>query len=524
MIIPHLISAILGFALAYGMLPLVIRAAHKHGILDRPTEARRIHHSPIPRLGGVAVFGATVVTVLVVYAWDHFDRSFFVPFGAMRMGMVIGSTMVFATGFVDDLRGLKPAVKLAAQTAASMVVVAFGFRIHSVTLAGQSVLDLGPLSVPITLLWIVGMTNAFNLIDGVDGLAGTMGLIGLTSCIAADFIVHGFTSLILTFALLGAVFAFLRYNHPPAKIFLGDSGSMLLGFFMSIRSVQASTGDNGATFALVPLFALAYPLTDTFIAIARRWLRGHPLSRADGRHIHHQVLATGLSAQRAVELLGLVFFGVAFMGISIVFAPPAVTMALGVAGAVLCFATFVYGVKWLRYSEFTEFGASVASVLLNARSHVRNKLIAGEIADRLLQAESLEQVNEMLDECATDLQLIEVSIMPGAQHMRSPLARQISPLSERPFRVDFPIAWEQDGEVQEVVLRMWCERPDERRHIGTERIASRLGGALEAWFRQNPAALDGIAAAAEVGKRQAEGGARQAAGVVSSAPLRLADR
>jgi hypothetical protein len=189
------------------------------------------------------------------------------------------------------------------------------------------------------------------------------------------------------------------------------------------------------------------------------------------------------------------------MGISIVFAPPQVTVAFGVGGAVLFFAAFFYGVKWLRYSEFTEVGASVASVFLNARSHVRNKVVAGEVADRLLRADSIDEIGVMLAESAAEFRLLEVTIVPGMPHFHGPASRQISPVGERPFRVDYPIAWEHEGQVREVVLRLWCERPGGRHHTGAERIATRLGAALELWLQRNPAALGGIVAAEEAAHR-----------------------
>ncbi len=500
--LPRLIAALLGFAFAFGLMPWVMRIARDNGILDHPNEDRRVHLTPVPRLGGIAIFGATVLAAAVVFAWDYFDDSFALPHRlGMMPGMIVGATIIFAVGVVDDLRGVRPALKLIAQTAAALAMVAYGFRIESVTITGGAAYNLGLLSIPLTVFWVVGMTNAFNLIDGVDGLAGTMAIIGLTACIGVEVLLHNSSSLIVTFALMGAVLAFLRFNLSPAKIFLGDSGSMLLGFFLSVRAVTAATGDDGVTFALVPLFALAYPLTDTFIAIARRWLRGHPLSRADGRHIHHQILGLGLSPTRTVELIGVFFASVALMGISIVFAPPQVTVAFGVGGAVLFFAAFFHGVKWLGYSEFTEVGASVASVVLNARSHVRNKVVAGEVADRLLRADTIDEIGVMLAECAAEFRLLEVTIVPGVSHFHGPASRQISPVGERPFRVDYPIAWEHDGQVREVVLRLWCERPGDRHHTGAERIATRLGAALELWLQRNPAALGGIIAAEEAAHR-----------------------
>lgn len=502
LLFPRLASILLGFAIAYGLMPIVMKLAREYNILDIPNEDRRVHDAPVPRLGGVAIFTATLIGAAAVFAWDYFDRSFSLPLrNGSLPGMVIGATIIFVTGVVDDVRGVKPVFKLAAQSVAAFAMVAYGFHVGPLTLGGGAPLDLGPFAAPVTILWIVGMTNAFNLIDGVDGLAGVMAIIGLAACIGVDLLIHSSSSLVISFALIGAVFGFLRYNKPPAKIFLGDSGSMLLGYFLSIRLVYAATGEDGVTYALIPVFALAYPLTDTFIAMARRWLRGHPISRADGRHIHHQILALGLSAARTVELLGVFFFCIAFMGIAIVFAPPKITLSLGMGAAVLTFAGFFYAVRWLRYTEFTELGNSVASVLLNARRRVRNKVVAGEVAEMMLRAHSIDEVRTVLADCATDFHLLEVSIVPGTAHFPGPTLRQISPVSERPFRVDYPIAWEHGGQVHEVVLRLWCERPTDLRQVGAERIATRLGAALENWLQRNPAAFGAAAPAEEASKR-----------------------
>jgi UDP-GlcNAc:undecaprenyl-phosphate GlcNAc-1-phosphate transferase len=488
-LLPHLAAAVLGFVITLALMPRVMRLARKYKILDFPDAERRLHGEPVPRIGGLAIFISVAVATAVVLLWDHFDSSITVPRGLLFPGFIAGAIIVVVTGIVDDVRGVTPLFKLTAQTIAALAVISYGFSVDTVTVAGNAFLPLGILALPITILWIVGMTNAFNLIDGVDGLAGMMALIGLTACIGVDFILNDANGLVMTFAMTGAVLAFLRFNHHPARSFLGDSGSMLLGYFLSVRTVYSATTAGHVTYALVPLFALAFPLADTFIAIARRWLRGHPFSRADGRHIHHQILALGLSPKRTVDLLGLIFFGVAAIGISIVFAPPRITLALGVAGAALAFAAFLYGVKWLRYSEFREFGASVTSVLLNARSHVSNKVIAGDLAEKLLEAATMDEISALLDASAADLSLLEISIFPGTPHYPGPKLQQISPLSARPFRIDYPIAWEQAGRAHEMVLRLWCERPDERRHMGAERIAVKLGAALEQWAREHPAAV-----------------------------------
>jgi UDP-GlcNAc:undecaprenyl-phosphate GlcNAc-1-phosphate transferase len=482
-------AGLVGFVLAYALMPWVMRLAREYGVLDYPDNDRRLHPEPIPRLGGVAVFLAAVVTAALVAGAHGAGWTSASPVGHLLPGVAIGALIVFVTGIVDDVRGVSPTFKLVAQTVAALVAIGYGFRVDTLTLTGGAALSLGPFAIPITLLWIVGITNAFNLIDGIDGLAATCALIALTACIATEALVAGPDMLLISFALIGALFAFLRFNRSPARVFLGDSGSMLLGYFLSIRIAVAATTPDHVTYGLIPLFALAYPLTDTFVAMARRWLRGHPFARADGRHIHHQILALGLSPRRSVDLIGLFFAAVAFMGMSIVFAPPQVTLALAIGGGVLMFAAFFYGVRWLRYSEFIEFGASIASVLLNARRHVRTKIFAADVAERVARADSLDEVTRLLADSAADFNLLEIALIPGVAHFPAPAARQISPLNERPFRIDYPIALEHEGQIREVVLRFWCARPLGHQHPGAERIATRLGPAVEAWLRKSPDAL-----------------------------------
>lgn len=486
----HLGSILLGFGLTVALIPWIIRASVRVGLLDQPDNLRRVHTTAVPRLGGVAIFIATATAAAVLITWSlSFGAE--LPYPTLLPGLVLGATLVFLTGLFDDLKGVSPSSKLIAQTLAALCVVGYGFKIEAIALSPSSaVLDLGYAAIPLTVLWIVGMTNAFNLIDGVDGLAGTIALVALTVSIGVDIFVHDIRSLYITTAMLGAVFGFLRYNNSPAKIFLGDSGSMTLGFFLAIRLVISATEPSPttgltATYALVPLFGLAFPLLDTFIAMARRWLRGHPFSRADGRHVHHQVLALGLSARQTVDLLGLFFACVAALGISVVFAPPRLTIAFMLGGGALMFASVFYGSRWLKYGEFSELGASITSVLRNARVVVREKIRANEIAEQIRNAATLEQVQEILQTLVDDVRVLDVELVAGNVHFHGPERQRISPMDQLPIRLDYPFAWETDGGVREVILRLWSIRPQRGVHPATERVATRIGPALEEWFQRN---------------------------------------
>ena len=486
----HLGSVLLGFGLTVALIPWIVRGSVSVGLLDQPDSNRRVHTVAVPRLGGVGIFIATTTAAAIMMVWSV-SMGADLPYPKLLPGVVIGATIVFLTGLVDDLKGVSPSSKLIAQTLAALCVVAYGFRIDAIALSPTSgVLDLGMLAIPLTVLWIVGMTNAFNLIDGVDGLAGTVALIALTVSIGVDLFVHDIRSLYITTAMVGAVFGFLRFNNSPAKIFLGDSGSMTLGFFLAIRLVISSTesqvgGGGMVTYALVPIFGLAFPLLDTFIAMARRWLRGHPLSRADGRHVHHQLLALGLTARQTVDILGLFFACVAALGISVAFAPPRLTIAFMLGASALMFASVFYGTRWLRYGEFAELGASIASVFRNARLVVREKIRANEIAEQIQNAESLEEVQTILQTLVDDMRVLDVELVAGNVHFHGPERQQISPVDQLPIRLDYPFAWETEGGVREVILRLWSVRPQRGVHPATERVATRIGPALEEWFQRN---------------------------------------
>jgi UDP-GlcNAc:undecaprenyl-phosphate GlcNAc-1-phosphate transferase len=483
------LALLLSVVLGLGLTALVIKVSRKYGWLDMPTDERRIHSTPIPRLGGVAIFLSTVLTVGAVYVidWIRIGAPPSLPLGPLLPGILLGATIVFVTGLVDDIRGVAPHFKLVAQTAAALIVVAYGFPPTSIALSPSgAAIQFGGLAVPIAIFWIVGVTNAFNLIDGVDGLAGTFALIGLACCAAAEALIGGPTVLTVSMSIAGAVLAFLRYNNSPARIFLGDSGSMTIGFFLAVRTVVGATSaDGNVVYFLIPLVALAFPITDTFVAIARRWVRGHPLSRADGRHVHHQLLALGLSPARTVDVLGLVFAAFAAMGFSIVFAPPQLTLALMVAGGSLGFAILLYASRYLRYSEFIQFGASVMSVLRSARAVVRHKVLAEELALRIERATTLGEVERLLDEFGGTSGIVQVELLAGRRNYIGPEGQMISPADALPWRLDYRIGLG-DEQRREMLLRVWCNAPSPgTSHGSAERFAMRVGPAVERWVLAN---------------------------------------
>ena len=261
-----------------------------------PCESRRIHDHPIPRLGGLALFAGFLAGVLPFTGIDE-----------PVQGILLGSVIIVVTGAVDDLVSLRPWVKLVLQIIAAIVAIRHGVVIRILTNPGDAsaeAIALGALSVPVTLLWIVGMTNALNLIDGLDGLAAGVCGIGCASMLAVSLFLPQATEIsVLVAALGGACLGFLPFNINPAKIFMGDSGSLLLGYVLSTASVLGLFKMYTLVAFAVPVLTLALPLTDTVFAVVRRVSRGESPFHADRGHIHHRLLALGLTQKQAVAVL-----------------------------------------------------------------------------------------------------------------------------------------------------------------------------------------------------------------------------
>lgn len=292
---------IISLVTVLAVTPLVQRLAIRWGVLDRPGR-RKIHQGEIPRLGGVAVWFASLVPFLVLLIWQDLSVVPLETAWAPLVGLLLGSLVVFAVGIWDDISRLSPWVKLAAEVAASLIVVSFGLKMRLFTNPFGYQLALNWLGIPLTVLWLVGITNAVNLADGIDGLATGVAAFGAFILFIMTYsTVHTLVSL-LAMALAGATLGFLRYNFYPATIFLGDSGSLFLGFYLGGLSIWASEKSTITFAILIPIVALGLPLADMIYAVVRRWTRGVPLKQADREHIHHKLLDMGF-AQRATVLI-----------------------------------------------------------------------------------------------------------------------------------------------------------------------------------------------------------------------------
>jgi len=310
---------IVAMGVTWIVTPMVIRLAHLMGAVDRPGE-RKIHRQPVPRIGGVAVYCGFLAGLLFA-AWATGSTVDPASVSVYWAGLAVAATGMLLVGLADDVWGLTFHWKFAAQIVAAVFVWFSGFRIEILSHPLGGEFELGLLSLPLTVLWIVGITNAVNLIDGLDGLATGIALITACSVAIIAFVRTELGVTAASVALAGSLLGFLRFNFNPARIFLGDSGSMFLGFVLAVTAVRGSQKGPTAVAILVPLLVLGLPLLATGFAVVRRVYRlGSRGARSPGairyvlanfrevflpdrEHIHHRLLDVGLSHRRAVVLL-----------------------------------------------------------------------------------------------------------------------------------------------------------------------------------------------------------------------------
>ena len=294
-----ILAFVIAFAVAYATTPFVKELAKKVGAIDIPRDERRVHKKPTPLLGGLAIFYGFIVSALCLCDIDMSVR-----------GMILGSLIIVITGIFDDIYSLHPLVKLAGQILAAVVVVLHGVVIYRLSMptviAPSGVLELGIISVPITIIWIAAVTNAVNLIDGLDGLAAGVSSIASMTLFCIALIASENNIALITAALAGACFGFLPYNFNPAKIFMGDTGAMFLGFILSTVSIMGVFKAYAVISFIVPFLVLGLPLFDTGFAIFRRVKNHKPIMGADRGHLHHKLLDMGFTQRQTVGILYLI--------------------------------------------------------------------------------------------------------------------------------------------------------------------------------------------------------------------------
>jgi len=366
MVYPIYIVGFCAFVFSLLLTPLCRNLFRRIGIVDRPDHDRKLHIQPVAHMGGVPIVIAYVASCMLLFL---LPKSL-VPIHISHVLLSApAGLIIFVTGILDDIVHLKPWQKLCGQTLGALWAYWAGVRIVSV--GGFSV---GWLSLLVTLIWLIGCTNAFNLIDGVDGLAAGVGLFATLTMLIAALLQHNTILALATATLVGALLGFLLYNFNPASIFLGDSGSLTVGFLLGCFGVvwgQKSATILGMT---APMMALGIPILDTGLAIIRRFLRHQPIFGGDRDHIHHRLLNLGFTPRH----VALILYGVASIGAILSLLSVADNRITGSIVVLFCGAAWI-GIQHLGYNEF---------------STARRMLFAGtfqEVLDMQLRLRSLEQ-------------------------------------------------------------------------------------------------------------------------------------
>lgn len=337
-----LLLAVISFAACYLLTPLVRNLFSALGVVDVPDTTRKLHKRPVPRVGGIAIIGAYVLAFLALAALPYGGGVHESLSSVWMLGPAIA--IVFFTGLIDDIISLRPWQKLVGHLAASIWVWAAGVRVM-----GFSQFSIeGWWTLPLTVLWLVFCTNSFNLIDGVDGLAAGAGFVAASTMLVAAIVQDNLALALATAPLAGCLLAFLRYNLSPASIFLGDCGSLTIGFMLGCFGVIWSQKSATVLGMTAPLMALSLPLLDTLLAIVRRVIRLRPIFGADRAHIHHRLLDEGLTPRRVTFVL----YGAC--GIAAIFSllqSMAYAQFRGLLVVLFCGAAWV-AITRLKYMEF----------------------------------------------------------------------------------------------------------------------------------------------------------------------------
>jgi UDP-GlcNAc:undecaprenyl-phosphate/decaprenyl-phosphate GlcNAc-1-phosphate transferase len=382
------------------LTPLVRWFAFGWGVVDVPDEARRIHKCPTPRLGGVAIFLAFALTLAGVPLLNNLLSQGFAARWPSLEPLFLPGLLIFLLGVYDDFRGLNAPTKTTVQVLAALLLYFQGYGVSALSLPFDAQWQLPVwLGILVTVLWVVGITNAFNLIDGIDGLASGAAVFALLTLFITSLLRGATEICVISIILIGAVMGFLRYNFNPASIFLGDSGSLFLGFMCAALSLASAQKSSTLIAVAIPLVSFGFPIIEVGLSMARRFVSGAPVFQSDRRHIHHMLLARGLNQRQAVSLLYGVCALFSLFGIMLLSSERNSTaVILAIVGVCL-----VLGVQHLRYDEFDALGKQ-----LRRGVRIRRRAIAVELQLRQAAA-GLRAAQDFHDVSATLNQLFATS-------------------------------------------------------------------------------------------------------------------
>lgn len=422
LLFPTLLSLVVSAAASFLLTPLARDFARARGWVDRPDGRRKLHLTPVPRLGGLAVFAAFALACALLLGLEYAGVFVSDLSASAYLHLLLACAAVAAVGIVDDIYDVRPVAKLLVQSLAALYLFGNGYRIDAVSnpFNGESV-ALGSLAAPLTVVWFVGMSNAFNLVDGLDGLAAGLGLFSTTTLFMACLINERWEIAIIASALGGALLGFLRYNFNPASVFLGDSGALFVGFALAAIAVRGSMKSSAVIAVAAPLMALAVPILDAGIAVFRRLVRGDGVFTADGDHIHHRLIGMGLTPRRVVVILYAV--AAVFGALSLL----TMTSRSQVVGLVVIASSIVtwIGVQQLGYAEFSEIQRSLRYGLGNERRTVGNNVYLASLTAQFQAAPDQAALWAKLVEVTSRLQFERVELWRGPIGAATPLTREL---------------------------------------------------------------------------------------------------
>jgi UDP-GlcNAc:undecaprenyl-phosphate GlcNAc-1-phosphate transferase len=377
-----------GFISSWGVIYLILRWFKSGGPATSARDFHHAHKAPIPRLGGVALAVAFLIVAGAIYLFCPLS-----PPGLKNLSVIVLTSLgIFALGFWDDLRPLGARFKLFGQIAIACAVYAGNIRIDIFrSPLTEATFDLGALSLLCTVAWLVTMTNLINLIDGIDGLAGGICLMLMFLLANLGMTDASGISMLIAIGMAGALLGFLKFNYPPAKIYMGDGGAYFLGFLIGILSIVSSNKGTVAAALIAPAFALALPIVDVSLAVLRRALRGLPIFRADRKHIHHHLITLGISRERTVLNLYTVSLLCLFLAFGVFYVQGRMLpLYTGFLFLVLLIAGHLSGVTKDWFTVSSQLGKSLALRKETQYALVLSRWLVLEVERRVPEAELWE--------------------------------------------------------------------------------------------------------------------------------------
>ncbi len=380
------------------LTPLIRRLGQRLGWMDVPSDTRRVHETAIPRIGGIAIVTSLLISISFLPFVDNLVTQALKGTASQWVALLVPATLVFCFGIYDDLKGANAPLKFIALGLAGALFYLLGGRIDGLSIPFLGSVQLPPvIGFVLTIVWVVGISNAFNLIDGVDGLATGAALFGTVVLVVVSLMMGQPLITIVGLALCGALVGFLRYNFNPASIFLGDSGALFVGFLLAALSIQGAIKAPTAIAVAIPMIAFGLPVVDTGFTLIRRFLSRRPLFQGDREHIHHMLLARGWSQRRVV----IVLYGVcAAFGL---LALLCIRDTRNTTGLVLFIVgmTVVLAAGHLRYHEVDEIRASMKRNLADRRVRAANNIRVRRASRTMSKAINFDElfaaVAEMLE-------------------------------------------------------------------------------------------------------------------------------